>query len=249
MKKIILSLALVGTLACSKEENAQPAGPKVTPSAATAAFTAQWNVAAEQENITFTNASKNAVRYEWDFGDGQASIATSPTIKYPSKGTYTVRLLAYDAEGKASTLEQTIKVGKRYVKEIKLAGLSFVNNWGLPWDDDGTGPDVSLRYSLPQGWVGTVPLSNLQPAQLPFTSSFTTLTLGNREIVPGRFDLLMVDMDGPGSFSAYDVMYQWKTTDVPAPVRDELGRGTYTFQGPVGSPGPWNVVVSYETLL
>lgn len=44
--------------------------------------------------IDFLNNSKGAEHYEWDFGDGNASILSTPTHEYKSSGNYTVRLKA-----------------------------------------------------------------------------------------------------------------------------------------------------------
>lgn len=42
--------------------------------------------------VSFTNGSSNATSYLWDFGNGQTSTATSPTLTYAAQGNYTVIL-------------------------------------------------------------------------------------------------------------------------------------------------------------
>jgi hypothetical protein len=50
--------------------------------------------------ITFTNKSKNALSYSWDFGDGSAvSTVTSPGYTYKTPGTYLVKLTATGLTG------------------------------------------------------------------------------------------------------------------------------------------------------
>jgi len=44
--------------------------------------------------VNFTNLSRNATAYEWDFGDGGTSTAANPTHTYSTAGTYTVVLTA-----------------------------------------------------------------------------------------------------------------------------------------------------------
>jgi gliding motility-associated-like protein len=47
--------------------------------------------------ILYTNnRSFDASRYEWDFGDGNASTAFEPEHKYKEEGTYTITLTAYN---------------------------------------------------------------------------------------------------------------------------------------------------------
>lgn len=47
-------------------------------------------------NAVFTNASIGGQTFQWDFGDGTTSSATSPTHLYSSPGTYTITLIAND---------------------------------------------------------------------------------------------------------------------------------------------------------
>ncbi len=49
--------------------------------------------------VSFENTSSNALFYEWDFGDGNTSIQTSPTHTFEEAGTYQVTLLATDVNG------------------------------------------------------------------------------------------------------------------------------------------------------
>lgn len=44
--------------------------------------------------VHFTNTSKDAHSYKWDFGDGETSTEKSPTHKYNGKGVYKVTLSA-----------------------------------------------------------------------------------------------------------------------------------------------------------
>lgn len=48
-------------------------------------------------NVPFTNTTTNATSYEWDFGDGNTSTATSPTHNYSTAGIFTVKLVACGA--------------------------------------------------------------------------------------------------------------------------------------------------------
>ncbi|MCB0695469.1 MAG: PKD domain-containing protein [Saprospiraceae bacterium] len=49
------------------------------------------------DEVSFDNASSNAIGYEWDFGDGTSSDEESPVHFYAQPGTYTVCLNAFDA--------------------------------------------------------------------------------------------------------------------------------------------------------
>jgi len=49
--------------------------------------------------VNFTSSITNAVRYEWDFGDGFKSTSKNPTHYYNKSGAMTVSLKVYSAEG------------------------------------------------------------------------------------------------------------------------------------------------------
>lgn len=48
-------------------------------------------------NVSFSNSSKEANLYEWDFGDGGVSYNSDPSHQFPAFGSYIVSLTAYDS--------------------------------------------------------------------------------------------------------------------------------------------------------
>lgn len=55
--------------------------------------------------VTFTNMSKNADTYKWEFGDGQTSTEKDPVHTYAENGDYTVTLIANGKGGEAKYSE------------------------------------------------------------------------------------------------------------------------------------------------
>ncbi len=49
--------------------------------------------------VTFTNTSVNADSVQWNFGDGATDTTSNPTHIYTAPGTYSVTLIAYNANG------------------------------------------------------------------------------------------------------------------------------------------------------
>jgi PKD repeat protein len=74
--------------------------------------------------IRFTNNSKNADSYFWDFGDGTFSEEENPTKIYAKAGKFTVRLIAKNTKAESATSDQ----------------ITVVRN------SDGTGPVVSVTF-------------------------------------------------------------------------------------------------------
>ncbi len=49
-----------------------------------------------QGQILLDNYSENAVRYEWDYGNGDGSEINSPVVRYENNGTYLIQLIAWN---------------------------------------------------------------------------------------------------------------------------------------------------------
>lgn len=68
--------------------------------------------------ITFNNLSTNGITYQWNFGNGQTSAQTNPTVTYTSPGTYNVTLVAFNNTG------NTCNAGDSIVKQVYIFGNS-----------------------------------------------------------------------------------------------------------------------------
>lgn len=68
----------------------------------------------------FTNLSRGAVSYLWDFGDGRTSREVNPVHNYTDTGRYDVRLIAYTRGGCADTFAIKQAVAARYDGRIVI---------------------------------------------------------------------------------------------------------------------------------
>ena len=57
------------------------------------------NLACEDGIVSFTNKSRNAVRFFWRFGDGGLSNEVNPSYSYTHYGNYKIMLYGYDIDG------------------------------------------------------------------------------------------------------------------------------------------------------
>ena len=94
------------------------------------------------KTISFINSSINAVRYEWDFGNGKTSSNESPSTVYDRAGSYTVTLDAYNEDEKANKYSVNVYVGTRYIVGFNINDISFLDPNGQAWDTSGEGPDL-----------------------------------------------------------------------------------------------------------
>ncbi|NDV46078.1 PKD domain-containing protein [Paludibacter sp. 221] len=90
---ILLGVVIFAVSAC-KNETAKPR--------------ANFSYEVEDLKVTFTNASKDANSYAWDFGDGKTSTETNPVHTYAANGTYSVKLTASGEGGTDSTTESVV---------------------------------------------------------------------------------------------------------------------------------------------
>lgn len=74
----------------------------------TADFNLDFDPCMQPVEAAFTNLSQNATLYDWLFGDGNASTDTDPVNIYADGGTYSVILVATDANGCQDSAVQSI---------------------------------------------------------------------------------------------------------------------------------------------
>ena len=86
-----------------------------------------YSVKVDGATVTFTNESKGASTYQWDFGDGATSTDESPTHTYPGKGKYVPTLYATSAGGEKAEASTVLHIAK--TSSIKLDDHSLAD-----WD-------------------------------------------------------------------------------------------------------------------
>lgn len=106
MKKLSICLSLCAIIAlcgaCKSKSSEKEV--QITP---TVAFTAKVS----DKTVSFTNQSKDAIKYEWDFGDKSAIVTTtSPTHTYANYGSYNVTLKGYSKSNDTGMKKQTVTV-------------------------------------------------------------------------------------------------------------------------------------------
>jgi len=116
----LFAAATLGIVSCSEEEASAPSP--------------DFSSEISDKTVSFTNLSKDATSYSWDFGDGTAlSTEENPVHTYAAYGDYDVRLTATGDGG----------------SEIKKITISVVKEWpSITIDGTFTDwADVPLFYS------------------------------------------------------------------------------------------------------
>lgn len=105
--------------------------------------------------VTFTNFSKDAASYAWDFGDGGSSTETNPTHAYTVAGNYTVVLTAKNSANTTATYSQVIEIKDPNSALALLAGATS-KTWKLYRDPDSTCMGVGPDALSPRIWFSLV---------------------------------------------------------------------------------------------
>jgi hypothetical protein len=114
--KYILSLFLLaGIIGSCKKDKAEPAADIF------------YKVDIVDKTVTFTNETKGAVSYKWDFGDGTSSTEESPVHTYPDKGKYVPTLYATTQGG-------AVAEGSTVIYIAKTSPVKLNDNTLSDWD-------------------------------------------------------------------------------------------------------------------
>lgn len=122
--------------------------------------------------VTFSDASVNAVSYAWDFGDGGGtSTDANPTYTYANAGTYTVSLTVTSATEDTDTATLDVTVEAMPVPpsadftfnanflEVGFTDTSMANDGNITvyaWDfGDGTGTSTDTNPTYTYATAGT----------------------------------------------------------------------------------------------
>ena len=149
-KKIItyLATALVIINSCSKEK--KPGDTDTAPSNLTLTATVSND---NSGNVAFKAAATNATSYDFDYGNGVFQTVASGiiTYKYPSSGTYTVKVTAKSVSGKtvSQSTQVTVSVAFALVwsDEFEVAGVPDPAKWGYDLGAGGWGNNELQYYT------------------------------------------------------------------------------------------------------
>lgn len=199
----------------------------------TVGFTFESGEVTQYDEVAFTNTSVGADSYLWDFGDGWTSAEENPTHVFKDAGTFTVKLVASNADGETVS-EQTIEVTE-HVSSYTLDGTEFVIDSEIFWYQSGMGGEPYLRLLTPVAGQDNPDLLKLYPNK----------GLGE---LPGTYtwdDAKPEDSYDLGYTADYAGMaYKWTSigkTGSGDLVITDLGNNVYKFEGEmVLSVGSWD---------
>ncbi len=99
----------------------------------------------------FNNTSLGASSYQWDFGDGNGSIATNPSHTYNAIGTYTIQLIASSGTGCLDSISGTIDVMEPPTANFTVAPDSGCAPLNVAFTDLSSGQSISYSWNFGNG--------------------------------------------------------------------------------------------------
>ncbi len=223
------------------------AGPVTTSSSQTISVvgnpTSSFTYSNVNNNYQFISTSTNGTIVNWNFGDGATSNSDTANQTYTTAGTYTVRLIATNANH-SDTSYQTILVAAIPTPPVAAFNVSsassqcFTNN-SFTFNNTTAGSGNTYRWSFPNATPDTSILAN--PGAVVFNSYGyynVTLTVTNSAGTTTTSRAVVVGPKPTPSFS-YSVDSTYKYT---------FFNGSYIAQGTISSYN-WTVDgVSFSTL-
>jgi PKD repeat protein len=85
-----------------------------------ASFTVNADNPEAFDTVFFTSTSQNAVKYEWDFGDGATSSSQSPIHMYENTGSVEVTLKVWNAQNVLASTSKTLTITDPTLLELYL---------------------------------------------------------------------------------------------------------------------------------
>ena len=78
--------------------------------------------------VTFTNASQEALQYQWDFGDNTTSALQSPQHTYATFGNYNVKLLITNSNECADSIVHSVTIIPKPVVDFSVSEIRCTGN-------------------------------------------------------------------------------------------------------------------------
>lgn len=120
-----------------------------------------------KELVSFENKSENCTNFKWFFGDGDSSVAFSPSHFYKNSGVYNVSLTAQNEKGELIEITKKVLVSYRVFKTISIESTEIQHfNEGLILFAGEINTDREVYFLL----VDNVNIPNRFPYSVDFFS-------------------------------------------------------------------------------
>ncbi len=250
MKNFFVYMLLVSVITFSCSKSKSPGDTDTPPSNLTI------NAAVSSDNsgnVAFTATATNAVTFEFDYGNGifETVVSGVVTYKYPSSGTYTVKVTAKSASGKtiSNSVQVTVNVafGLLWSDEFDVAGAPDPAKWGYDLGAGGWGNNELQHYTnRPENVIvsnGTLKI--MAKAETYSGSAYTSARLLSKDKFSFRYGKVEARAKLPEGVGTWPAIWMLgnniSTAGWPAcgeiDIMEHLGRQLNKIYGTLHHPG------------
>ena len=111
---------------------------------------ADFQTSINELNVSFTNNSISADRYEWNFGDGTTSQAINPEHAFPTDGTFNIQLISFN-ECSSDTIVRNISLSETPSAFFSTDATSGCVPFTIQFTDQSTGTINNREWQFPGG--------------------------------------------------------------------------------------------------
>ncbi len=210
-------------------------GDDTPPIIPTVSFTHERLIVEPGDDVEFVSTITDGSTFAWDFGDGNTSTEQNPTHTYTETGEFTVTLVVTSTTGDTAQSTSMVTSGHRWLAIWSVESISFTDQNGDPWDDDGTGPEVLFGY-VPSS-AENIPLfdlgSDLNADSFPLNAGFEEAE--QEQLTDENWTFLFLENDEPfdqvNGSSTPMAAFEFNPATQEADEKDhEVGRGIYTIE-------------------
>lgn len=145
-----------------------------------------WSAHACDSTVTFTSAALGASTLQWDLGSGQSSALVEPIGQYPGSGTYPVQLIAANACGSDTSVQQVVLGdpdqlsigGPTWICSAEpatfVAALGNSAITSILWSNGDTVPAIAITMDVDQ----TITATAFDAAGCQYSASATIAVIG-----------------------------------------------------------------------
>ena len=202
-------------------------------------------------NTTFVDATVGAVRWLWDFGNGNTSTLQNPSAQYILPGKFTVILTVWDANGVSQTgiLSDYITVFKNPIADLSIDKLKACVNEAITFTNTSTLGDASFTgYSWDFGngsILNSASPSYAYPAAGNYNVSFVVTDANGCFHKVTKNNYLEVFPKPKASFTV-DITYDCVAPSTTTFTNNSTGSGL-TYEWDFGDGGTSNVKTPSHT--
>lgn len=205
----------------------------------------------------FTNQTTGTnLSYQWTFGDGQTSTATSPSHTYNSAGVFNVVLKAKDGNGCETTFSKTVNAGSEGDLDFNASSLRVCLNEPVDFTLISTDAAVTALWNFGDGNTSTstneVQHSWTAPGTYTISLNASLLNHTCNSIISKT--IFVAPPATPSFTQSVDCDYNLKLTSTSQNaarlewfVNNEFISGANTITSPVHAPGGQEIrLIAYD---